>query len=342
MAQIVKKLEGGGTFLWNGETIKATDANIAKIAAISPEAALLAKSGHLESLNPDGTIVTNTKVKNRDKRKIRQNLTPLKLLSFSETPVEEGAKKKSGKYKLDVSKELNLSFDSEGKMLDTPDARRFKSRILGYLNGWKGGKEYSDYDFGGRYNSIDDANSFWQSDETRNYFANQGEEFFNRIKSGEATEQDILYLKAAGINYGGEGASGGKSDKKAMEALGISKEDWKKAKNYITYDDTTGLYSLTPEAMQAVGANSSGGFEFNDNFIKKMNNPKWSWLKNLSLVGGNLYKTKNGEQYSEALASWLANSGYHGKINSDAISDANNIYRTLWADNDINIANVHT
>jgi hypothetical protein len=73
-----------------------------------------------------------------------------------------------------------------------------------------------------------------------------------------------------------------------------------------------------------------------------MNNPKWSWLKNLSLVGGNLYKTKNGEQYSEALASWLANSGYHGKINSDAISDANNIYRTLWADNDINAANVHT
>lgn len=146
--------------------MEATEDNIAKIAAISPEAALLAKSGQLKSLNPDGTFVTNTKVKGRDKRQIRKNLTQLRLLDFND-PATAGSTTTTGskpgsskKYKLDVSSDINLTFDDDGKLLDTPESRRYKSRLRGYLNGWKGDKEYSDYDFGGRYYSIDDANSY--------------------------------------------------------------------------------------------------------------------------------------------------------------------------------------
>lgn len=160
MAQLVKKLQGGGYFTWNGEQVEATDENIAKIAAISPEAALLAKSGQLKSLNPDGTVVTNTRVKAKDKRKIRQNLTPLRLLSFGDSNSGSTSSGSDKKYKLDVSKDINLTFDENGKLLDTPESRRYKSRLRGYLNGWKGEKQYSDYDFGGRYYDIDDANAF--------------------------------------------------------------------------------------------------------------------------------------------------------------------------------------
>ena len=46
---------------------------------------------------------------------------------------------------------------------------------------------------------------------------------FARIESGEATDQDIAYLKAAGINYGSDASrAANKSGKRAMADLGMT------------------------------------------------------------------------------------------------------------------------
>lgn len=114
---------------------------------------------------------------------------------------------------------------------------------------------------------------------------------FARIESGEATDQDIAYLKAAGINYGSDASRASKkASQKAMSDLGMTEEMWNQAKDHVVYDAKTGLYTLSDNVKSALGLTNDVGYEFNDSWAKKTNNPRWNWLKGLSLVGGNLYK----------------------------------------------------
>lgn len=163
MAQIVKKLQQGGSFMLDGQRVEATDENLLKLAEVSPEAAELVKSGRSISINSDGngTITyTGDALRGRDKRRLRRSLGNMGSLNFTPT-VSSSATPTAQKHKLDASDEINLEFDSNGKLLNTPAATRYKKRLAGYLSGWKNlGKEFSEYDFGDRFANIDEANAY--------------------------------------------------------------------------------------------------------------------------------------------------------------------------------------
>lgn len=59
-----------------------------------------------------------------------------------------------------------------------------------------------------------------------------------------------------------------------MADLGMTEGMWNQAKDHIVYDSKTGLYTLSDNVKSALGLANDGGYEFNDSWAKKINNPR--------------------------------------------------------------------
>lgn len=339
MAQVIKKLQSGGTtssaktFGWNGHQIEATEENLNKLASASSIAAQMVRDGY--QINWDSNTQNLNHVTPEGKYNVKtlgKELRNMKNINF--TPKQDPI------YKLDLSDQINLKYIQSGDnivLADTPETEAFLDRVKYFISGGEGAKKYNEYDLSSTsFDNIDSAFKYWADSERQKYFSDKtkdknGNTFVDRIKKGIATPQDVEYLKSMGIKYSDADANSSSSKqesdiKNTFKQYGL---DPTKHGQYFTIDQDGDLVA-TSTLTDVVGMNAA----FNDDFFSKYtNNNDLNFLKNKILFGGQLYNSDVMDDPNSYVRTQLDNQGYRKYLAAGQYDAANQIFRTNWDEN---------